>query len=392
MELSLILYSRSKRKDYRWIICPDKFTSSDKDLFRSFCNYYDSVKETLKSNGNQSLPFIAYNLEHGRVIARFRYTERKDSHSRQVWAMEGLYFSENDKRDYDYLLPYLLINMDSYDMIPNELIHEKNDAENSKREISVDQLLPIEKEYEILIKNGYERSNKVPSQDSASSNYNSKSFKNLLEEIVTGREASNFACFFPESIKEIDESIRIYETPSSDGYLKPESQENQTKRKNKDTHIDSQKENLESDTSGDNSGKDSERVSRAGQSDLKEEKDNSTCKDNPKTCAECEINIGKISKGFQLGSLLPRFLRGEEEYFVYAKTLEKKEIVLSERIIGEIQSLDSILTNESPVSGDAIIVKNALENLKSKLLEDGWEVNLDFKSDTWWKHRFKKNI
>jgi hypothetical protein len=84
-----ILFSRTRTKDYRWILCPPNLSN------RSLVE----IEGTMWQERNRDAHNGSYNLfytDGGIVLARFTKTSYQDNYSRTIWAIDGIYVNHED--------------------------------------------------------------------------------------------------------------------------------------------------------------------------------------------------------------------------------------------------------------------------------------------------------
>jgi hypothetical protein len=88
MKLHKVLYSRTARKDYRWIFRPPSKFLTDSIQQTIWSKYKASARNYSKTE----CPFIFFYVSDEEfLIARCRETDETDMHSRPILALEGLY-------------------------------------------------------------------------------------------------------------------------------------------------------------------------------------------------------------------------------------------------------------------------------------------------------------
>ncbi len=348
-----LLYSRSRGKDYRWMLVPPFVTQNDLLLLNKIYDSFDNHKESAAIE-KSGVPVIFYlRLSESSVIAQCEKTGFKDKEGRAIYSLQGLAVHQTEGRDFWYSLPFLIIRskkyIDSWQYISFNVADVVSKSESKSREI---RLSDLERGLTKVIK-GIPGNKSLPLEsEQIQLPYDKNGLIELLGYLMSPRvSALNFAFGFSNDILSRVSDFKIFapiKTPS-----KGNEQYSQIKQEN--VELEKSKAIFEN-------------------RDLRPRKEDSNAR-----IEFCDIHLTSCMVGDFLGLL-------------GSKRLCLEAYVDSDSISKAIVSIPmSYPANQIEIlkRGPTLEAQRALENLRAQLITKGWK-EINMQKENWWEGRFQR--
>lgn len=143
MNVSLLLYSRSYRDDYRWIFAPSIGGDALSDLEKIYRCFDNRTKEWLFARARAYDPIFLMQTKVGICIASITAAPYRDRSSREVFALSGIYVENHLVKECWGIIHYLVSSMKSAIVNLNAFSPRELDGQTGRKqsvEIDVNQL------------------------------------------------------------------------------------------------------------------------------------------------------------------------------------------------------------------------------------------------------------
>lgn len=110
MRYQYLLYSRSKRKDYRWMIQPTQAQQADFQVLNSLYQAYDRQKRRSSFSQTDVLPLLLWSLSNIVVLIHLGKIKHTDAYGRDIYGMWGISVSKEESQALEKALCWLLRN------------------------------------------------------------------------------------------------------------------------------------------------------------------------------------------------------------------------------------------------------------------------------------------
>ncbi len=137
-----LLYSRSLSKDYRWMIVPPGIPQESLKALNTIFNLYDKYRNIF----SKSSVFPLYCLNHSGTtfLVKCSLSKHKDKEGRGIYCLQGISVAQKHKRYLWFVLPWILANYDSENILNTWSSIDFHDADNIVRRISGDRSFKLD--------------------------------------------------------------------------------------------------------------------------------------------------------------------------------------------------------------------------------------------------------
>lgn len=95
MKYEALLFSASRKKDYRWLLVPEGFSKDHAQILLSIFNIYDRNKNTKIIKNAEVNPTFLVTFRDAAYLFTCGQTDKSDEFGRKIHAMQGLCVNEN---------------------------------------------------------------------------------------------------------------------------------------------------------------------------------------------------------------------------------------------------------------------------------------------------------
>lgn len=106
-----LLYSRSLSKDYRWMMIPPQVSLESLKVLNQLYNFYDTHKNIFRRSSVS--PLYCINQPETTFLVSCGLSEHKDKDGRDIYCLQGISVAQKYKRHFWFILPWILNNYDS---------------------------------------------------------------------------------------------------------------------------------------------------------------------------------------------------------------------------------------------------------------------------------------
>lgn len=108
MKYEALLFSASRKKDYRWLLVPQVFSKDHAQILLSIYNIYDKNKNVKTIRNSEISPLFLLTFRDAAYLFTCGQTDKSDEFGRKIHAMQGLYVSENALFEFRNEIPFIL--------------------------------------------------------------------------------------------------------------------------------------------------------------------------------------------------------------------------------------------------------------------------------------------
>lgn len=131
-----LLYSRSLSKDYRWMIVPPGISQEGLRALNLIFNLYDKHKNVFSKSS--VFPLYCLNYSETTFLVQCSLSNHKDKEGRGIYCLQGISVAQKYKRHLWFILPWILANYDSENILNTWSKIDFHDADNIIRRTSKD--------------------------------------------------------------------------------------------------------------------------------------------------------------------------------------------------------------------------------------------------------------
>lgn len=112
MEIELVYYSRSEKKDFRWIYIPKSLNFHW--LKKTLLEFYKCGKDFLIKNPKEKQTILFLSINKNWLLLMISKNKEPDTFGRDYFFLGGIYFTDSNNWDLKWALPYLILKRSFY--------------------------------------------------------------------------------------------------------------------------------------------------------------------------------------------------------------------------------------------------------------------------------------